>query len=161
MDNKKEQLLSLNPSSFLLSTAKPDKLKTTPLAPTIRPEPERVTLDKEALQMVKDNTTSKRQRLGVDKLTAIQFDPIDRLVEQVNQIETLINQELAGGNKPRVGAITSYVNSKIRIFEVLLPYAYGKLSEAEEEKTEATNNPLEIRLTFGPDNPSDTDTGES
>ena len=101
---------------------------------------------------IKDQTDNTRHRLGADKLEELRFDPIDRLVEQLAFIQTLLMKELGPDmdmKKARGTAVNNFVNSQIKILETLLPYGYGKVPSVKEEETQTVAvEPIEVVLTF-------------
>lgn len=113
-------------------------------------------IDTEALAMVKQRTNGAAHKLGADKLEEIAFDPIDRLVEQLAQIDTILTRELKPmqkGKETRHTAVTNLISAKIKILETLLPYAYGKVPSTSsiEVNPDETKDPIKVVLTFEQD----------
>ena len=107
-----------------------------------------------ALDMIRDSdkptaprlsSGMKAHRAGTDKLRALDFDPIDALVDQLSEIEALLAAEMEM-TAPRIMVINNLTNAKTRILETLLPYRYGKAPIMTIENTDA-QQPINIILT--------------
>ena len=127
--------------SFPFPTEAPPLVQVKKSTPPV----EKIVPDPLSLAMIEKATTKRRNRLGATKLDEIQFDPIDRLVEQLAQLDSMIALELARGENSRVSALTGFTSAKIKILETLLPYAYGKV-DREDNSALLDGEPLEIKL---------------
>lgn len=110
-------------------------------------------VNEEAIKMLKEDVISgprlssgmKAHRAATDKLRELDFDPIDALLTQMEQIDGLLAKELAA-KAPRVMVINNLVNCKTRILETLLPYRYGKAPVLTVENSDV-REPIRIILT--------------
>lgn len=102
-------------------------------------------LKEEVISGSKLSSGMKAHRAATDKLRELDFDPIDALMNQLDEIDKLLNKELAT-NAPRIMVINNLINCKTRILETLLPYRYGKAPILTVENSEA-REPIKIILT--------------
>lgn len=86
----------------------------------------------------------KAHRIATDKMRELDFDPIDKLVSQLERVEGLLVEEL-GRSEPRQSYITNLIQTQTRISEVLLVYRYGKAPMVTIETTDM-QEPLRIIL---------------
>jgi len=84
-------------------------------------------------------------RAATERLRELDFDPLDRLTEQLVEIEELLRLEL-GTTPARTSLIFNLVSAKTRILETLLPYRYGKAPVLTIESADI-REPIRIILT--------------
>lgn len=87
---------------------------------------------------------AKAHRAATDKLRDLEFDPLEELVGQLDQIEKLLAEELSM-TSPRVMVVNNLINCKTRILESLLPYRYGKAPTLTVESADI-REPIKIVL---------------
>lgn len=69
--------------------------------------------------------------VATNKFRELDFDPIEKLVAQVRDIDRLIDVELSLDN-PRTSFLSTLMATKSKILEVLLPYKYHKALPSRE-----------------------------
>jgi len=92
----------------------------------------------------KSSSGAKAHRAATDKLRELEFDPLEELIHQLEEIEKLLVTELSMTN-PRVMVVNNLINCKTRILENLLPYRYGKAPTLTVE-TSDIREPIKIVL---------------
>jgi len=93
---------------------------------------------------LRKSSGSKAHRVATDKLRELEFDPLEELIKQLDEIESLLSKELAMTN-PRVMVVNNLLNCKTRILENLLPYRYGKAPSLTVESADI-REPIKIVL---------------
>jgi hypothetical protein len=93
---------------------------------------------------MKSGTGAKAHRAATDKLRDLNFDPLEHLVKQLEEIEVMLRNE-QGMTNPRIMVINNLVNCKTRILESLLPYRYGKAPTLTVESADI-REPIRIVL---------------
>lgn len=88
----------------------------------------------------------KAHRIGTDKLKSLNFDPIEVLLQQLEEIDELLQKELQM-TEPRVMVVNNFINAKVRILENLLPYGYGKAPVVTVADSDV-RDPIKIILTI-------------
>jgi len=110
-------------------------------------------VDERALAMLKNydehgvlrtGSGAKAHRVATDKLADLEFDPLEKLVSQLDDIEKLLATELAM-TSPRIMVVNNLINCKTRILENLLPYKYGKAPVLTVESADI-REPIQIVL---------------
>ncbi len=110
-------------------------------------------VNERAIAMLKDyeegggfkrGSGAKAHRAATDKLRELEFDPLEELVKQLEEIEGLLAKEQAMTN-PRIMVINNLINCKMRILESLLPYRYGKAPTLTVESADI-REPIKIVL---------------
>jgi hypothetical protein len=92
----------------------------------------------------KRSSGAKAHRAATDKLRELEFDPLEELIKQLNEIEDLLLKEQSMSN-PRIMVINNLINCKTRILENLLPYRYGKAPTLTVESADI-REPIKIVL---------------
>lgn len=119
-----------------------------------REDPQIYKVNEKAITMLKEDKIEgsrvssgmKAHRAATDKLRELEFDPIEALLVQLEEIDKLLNKEL-GMSAPRIMVVNNLVNCKTRILETLLPYRYGKAPILTIENSEQ-RDPIRIVLTM-------------
>jgi hypothetical protein len=93
---------------------------------------------------LKRGSGAKAHRAATDKLRDLEFDPLEELVKQLDEIEDLLLKEQSMTN-PRIMVINNLINCKMRILESLLPYRYGKAPTLTVESADI-REPIRIVL---------------
>jgi hypothetical protein len=93
---------------------------------------------------VKRGSGAKAHRAATDRLRELDFDPLDELIKQLDEIEELLAKEQAMTN-PRIMVINNLMNCKMRILENILPYRYGKAPTLTVESADI-REPIKIVL---------------
>lgn len=93
---------------------------------------------------LKRGSGSKAHRAATDKLKELNFDPLEVLIQQLDEIEELLKKELEMTN-PRIMVVNNLINCKTRILENLLPYRYGKAPTLTVESADI-REPIRIVL---------------
>ena len=94
--------------------------------------------------MLTKSTGLKTHRVATDKLRAMGFDPIEKLIEEIEDLDRMIEAEKIAVN-PRWTYIEKLKSLRTRILEVLLPYQYGKAPITTVEHEDA-RDPIRIIL---------------
>lgn len=122
---------------------------------TFKPKFKPFIVDERALKMTEreadrhsKGSGRKAHRAGTEKLRELDFDPIEKLTEQLEQIDRLLSAELLL-QEPRVMVVNNLINAKTRILETLVPYRYGKAPISTIESDDI-REPVRIVLTFDP-----------
>lgn len=110
------------------------------------------TINEKAIEMLKEDKIEgsrlssgmKAHRAATDKLRDLEFDPIEALLSQLDEIDKLLDKEL-GMSAPRIMVVNNLINCKTRILETLLPYRYGKAPILTVENSES-REPIRIIL---------------
>jgi len=92
----------------------------------------------------KKGSGAKAHRAATDKLRELNFDPLEQLIKQLDEIEKLLETEL-GMTNPRIMVVNNLINCKTRILENLLPYRYGKAPALTVESADI-REPIKIVL---------------
>jgi hypothetical protein len=92
----------------------------------------------------KKGSGAKAHRVATDKLRELEFDPLEKLIDQLDEIEKLLNTELSM-TSPRIMVVNNLINCKTRILENLLPYRYGKAPTLTVESADI-REPIRIVL---------------
>jgi hypothetical protein len=92
----------------------------------------------------KKGSGAKAHRAATDKLRELEFDPLEQLITQLEEIEELLIKENSMTN-PRIMVINNLVNCKLRILENILPYRYGKAPTLTVESADI-REPIRIVL---------------
>ena len=95
--------------------------------------------------VAKTSSGQKAHRVGTEKLIEAGFDPLDRLIEQLEDIERQIASEMSSDN-PRANFIEKLQALKLRILETVLPYKYGKAPIITVQEVD-NQEPIRIILT--------------
>jgi hypothetical protein len=82
-------------------------------------------LNTEAINMLKSKTSNTR-------LEELDFDPIEALVKQLEDVEKLLALEMTYGSKSRQAIVAALIVNRTKIVEALLPYGYSKVVAIEE-----------------------------
>jgi hypothetical protein len=93
---------------------------------------------------LKRGSGAKAHRAATDKLRELEFDPLEELIKQLDEIEDLLLKEQSMTN-PRIMVINNLINCKMRILESLLPYRYGKAPTLTVESADI-REPIRIVL---------------
>jgi len=93
---------------------------------------------------LKKGSGAKAHRAATDRLRELEFDPLDELIKQLDEIEVLLAKEQSMTN-PRIMVINNLINCKMRILESLLPYRYGKAPTLTVESADI-REPIRIVL---------------
>ncbi len=92
----------------------------------------------------KKGSGAKAHRAATDKLRELDFDPLEKLIDQLAEIDELLEKE-QGMTSPRIMVINNLINCKMRILESLLPYRYGKAPTLTVESADI-REPIRIVL---------------
>jgi len=94
--------------------------------------------------MVQKSSGLKNHRVATDKLRELDFDPIDELIRELEDLNRMIMEERTSSS-PRWSYIEKLKALRTRILEVLLPYRYGKAPITTVEH-EDSRDPIRIIL---------------
>lgn len=90
------------------------------------------------------SSQTKVHKAGTDKLRELEFDPLEELIGQLQEIQALIEKEkLSNYSRPRL--LADLMAEKSRILQAILPYRYGKAPILTIEDSDA-REPIVIRL---------------
>ena len=104
------------------------------------------TLEKPARpEPLRDSSSKHIHRAATDKLRELEFDPIDHMLAQLQEIDALIEREKLSNSRPRL--LADLIDQKSRILQTILPYRYGKAPIMTIE-TEDFREPIKIELTI-------------
>jgi len=99
---------------------------------------------RKALAMVQKSSGLSNHRVATDKLRELDFDPIEKLIEELEDIDRMIAEERSSSS-PRWSYLEKLKALRTRILEVLLPYRYGKAPITTVEH-EDSRDPIRIIL---------------
>jgi len=94
--------------------------------------------------MVQKSSGLSNHRVATDKLRELDFDPIEKLIEELEDIDRMIAEERSSSS-PRWSYLEKLKALRTRILEVLLPYRYGKAPITTVEH-EDSRDPIRIIL---------------
>lgn len=86
----------------------------------------------------------KNHRVATDKLRDLDFDPIEKLTQELEELDEMIAEERTS-ESPRWSYIEKLKALRIKILETLLPYRYGKAPITTVEH-EDSRDPIRIIL---------------
>ena len=78
----------------------------------------------EVISMLKGKSSNQ-------KLEELDFDPIQELVNQLEDVEKLLATELTYGIKARQAIVVALIANRTKILEALLPYGYNKVTSQD------------------------------
>ena len=93
---------------------------------------------------LRKSSGAKAHRVATDKLKELEFDPLEALIVQLEEIDALLKTEQSM-TAPRIMVINNLINCKTRILESLLPYRYGKAPTITVESADM-REPIKIIL---------------
>jgi len=122
-----------------------------------RSDPPVYQVNEKAISMLKEDKISghrlssgmKAHKVATDKLRDLEFDPIEALLMQLDEIDDLLTKEM-NSNAPRAMVLSNLINAKTKILETLLPYRYGKAPTITVEDSDQ-REPIKILLSLDGD----------